>query len=494
MGKRVNQGFASLLVVLIIVIALIGGVILSKSRVGAAEPSVVTIQNGKLFVNGAQFEVRGVNYNPNPNGSDQLDATAPANDVPKIAALGANTIGTYSAGLAEYGEWSDLTVGQNFYNALYPAAETNNVKIIVGYYSNETIDWTDAARVAKVTSQYQQMVNGAKVRPSTLAYLIGNEIFEKMSNDTQKVAYAKWIGDMVNWTHSTGDPSHPVMYADRGDSPALSYLKTDAPALDIYAVNNYSFTSSSTLTSIINGYANAWVGKAIFLHEWGTDSLNYSTAAEDLVQQGSRYITLATAIHDTYSQSPAFIGATSFEFTDEWRFVGSSSSQDKDTGWTCASCFDGRANEDYWGLMRGVSQGASSGRQYKQAYYDLQSYWNAGAPTPTAGGATPTPTATPVATATPGASDTVAPTVSITSPANGTTVNKKVTIVASASDNVRVTKVEFYVDGIMKRSDNSSPYNYSWDPRTYSTGAHTIMARAYDAAGNTANSSITLYK
>src|SRR5439155_14642920 len=42
--------------------------------------------------------------------------------------------------------------------------------------------------------------------------------------------------------------------------------------------------------------------------------------------------------------------------------------------------------------------------------------------------------------------DLTPPTTSITSPANGATVSSTVTIQASASDNIAVTKVEFYVD------------------------------------------------
>ncbi len=439
-------------------------------------PIQVTFQNGKLYVDGQKFEIRGVNYNPTGIDTNQLDPLAPSADVAKIAALGANTIGTYFCGKAEYAQWSDLTIGQSFYNNLYPAAEAYGLKLIVGYYSNETIDWTNTTRLAKVTAQYQELVTAAKSRPSTLAYLIGNEIFEKLANDTQKNAYAKWIGDMVVWTHAN-DPLHPVMYSDRGDQPALSFLKTYAPLLDIYGVNNYSFTSSSSLTSIVTNYANSWVGKPIFLHEWGSDSLNVATGTEDQAQQSSRYQTLATAISQTYTSSTSpLIGATSFEITDEWRFVGSSSTQDKDSGWACASCFDGKANEDYWGLLTAVNAGSASSRNYKSAYYGLQSFWQ---------GTTPPP---------PPIGDTTPPTVMITYPIANTTITGKVNIIASATDNVAVTKVEFYVDSKLVRTDTASPYNYTWDPRKYTIGSHTITAKAYDGARNTTSNSISLIR
>jgi hypothetical protein len=83
-------------------------------------------------------------------------------------------------------------------------------------------------------------------------------------------------------------------------------------------------------------------------------------------------------------------------------------------------------------------------------------------------------------------SDTVPPTVSITNPANGATVSGTVSVTASASDNVGVTEVRFYIDGTYKATDSSSPYSYSWDTTGYSDGSHTVRATAYDAAGNNA--------
>ncbi|MFX0094623.1 MAG: Ig-like domain-containing protein, partial [Candidatus Hodarchaeota archaeon] len=84
-----------------------------------------------------------------------------------------------------------------------------------------------------------------------------------------------------------------------------------------------------------------------------------------------------------------------------------------------------------------------------------------------------------------GGPDTTPPTVSITSPADGATVGGTVTISASASDNVGVTKVEFYVDDVLKGTDTSSPYSYSWGTTAYSDGLHDLKAIAYDAADNT---------
>lgn len=84
--------------------------------------------------------------------------------------------------------------------------------------------------------------------------------------------------------------------------------------------------------------------------------------------------------------------------------------------------------------------------------------------------------------------DTTAPTVSITSPANGSTVSGTVSITAGASDNVGVSKVEFYVNGVLKSTDTASPYSYSWNTTSVANASYTLIAKAYDAAGNTRQS------
>ena len=86
------------------------------------------------------------------------------------------------------------------------------------------------------------------------------------------------------------------------------------------------------------------------------------------------------------------------------------------------------------------------------------------------------------------APDTTAPTTAITAPANGATVSGSTTVNASASDNVGVTTVEFYVDNVLKNTDTSSPYSFAWDTTTYADGSHSLTSKAYDAAGNVGTS------
>ena len=88
-----------------------------------------------------------------------------------------------------------------------------------------------------------------------------------------------------------------------------------------------------------------------------------------------------------------------------------------------------------------------------------------------------------------GGGDTTAPTTSITAPTSGATVSGTVSVTASASDNVGVTQVEFYLDGALRTTDTASPYSWSWDTTAFANSSHSLVTKAYDAAGNVGTSS-----
>lgn len=86
--------------------------------------------------------------------------------------------------------------------------------------------------------------------------------------------------------------------------------------------------------------------------------------------------------------------------------------------------------------------------------------------------------------------DKTPPTVSLTSPADSTTVGGTVTLTATASDNTQMGGVQFKVDGVNVGSEDTSyPYSYSWDSGSISYGSRAITAVARDVVNNTATSS-----
>ena len=93
------------------------------------------------------------------------------------------------------------------------------------------------------------------------------------------------------------------------------------------------------------------------------------------------------------------------------------------------------------------------------------------------------------------ASDTTAPTIAITSPADGSSASRPVTVSCQVSDNVGVVTVELYVDGSLAGRSSRAPFAIKWNPRKTSSGAHTLQEKVYDAAGNTGVSApVIVYK
>ena len=73
--------------------------------------------------------------------------------------------------------------------------------------------------------------------------------------------------------------------------------------------------------------------------------------------------------------------------------------------------------------------------------------------------------------------DTTPPTVSIITPAAGSTVTGTVTVTANAADNVGVMGVQFLLDGAnLGAEDTTAPYSVSWNSTAAADGSHTLLA------------------
>ncbi|GAA4138244.1 galactose oxidase-like domain-containing protein [Leifsonia shinshuensis] len=83
--------------------------------------------------------------------------------------------------------------------------------------------------------------------------------------------------------------------------------------------------------------------------------------------------------------------------------------------------------------------------------------------------------------------DTTPPTVSMSGPADGSTVTGTVAVSATATDNVGVASVQFLLDGApVGAVVTSSPYTIQWDSTSVANGTHTLSATARDGADNQA--------
>lgn len=93
-----------------------------------------------------------------------------------------------------------------------------------------------------------------------------------------------------------------------------------------------------------------------------------------------------------------------------------------------------------------------------------------------------------------GNQDTVAPVVKIASPSDNAIIGRSVTINSSASDNVKVVRMELFIDGNLKSSSTTAAVNYTWNSRRATRGSHLIRVKAKDAAGNISAATVTVYR
>ena len=157
-------------------------------------------------------------------------------------------------------------------------------------------------------------------------------------------------------------------------------------------------------------------------------------------------------------------------------------------GWTAST--DNVAVTGYTVYKNGVSDGTSGTTSYALSGLSCGTTYTVSVDAFDAAGNRSSQAS--ISAATSACADTTVPSVSVTAPVSGASVSGLVSVAASASDNVGVSRVEFWVDGVLAGTDAASPYVFSWDTTGVGDGAHTVQARAFDAAGNSASSSVSV--
>jgi hypothetical protein len=84
------------------------------------------------------------------------------------------------------------------------------------------------------------------------------------------------------------------------------------------------------------------------------------------------------------------------------------------------------------------------------------------------------------------------PAVTIVNPAAGTTLSGVTQVQVNATDPTGVTRVEFYVDNVLRAVDTSAPYTWNFDTTTVANGPHTLTVKAYDPTQNIGQASETI--
>ncbi|HLA77297.1 MAG TPA: M20/M25/M40 family metallo-hydrolase [Vicinamibacteria bacterium] len=80
--------------------------------------------------------------------------------------------------------------------------------------------------------------------------------------------------------------------------------------------------------------------------------------------------------------------------------------------------------------------------------------------------------------------DTVPPAADILAPSSGATLIGTVPVSVRPVDDRGIARVELWVDGVLAVTDRGYPWVIDWNTEVVANGARTLVARAYDAAGN----------
>ncbi len=88
--------------------------------------------------------------------------------------------------------------------------------------------------------------------------------------------------------------------------------------------------------------------------------------------------------------------------------------------------------------------------------------------------------------------DNIPPEILITYPINNSTVSGIINVAADISDNVAVTRAEFFIDGILEDTDTNGTngWSTSWDANSAGSGTHSFYVKAYDAQNNVGTSTL----
>lgn len=330
----------------------------------------IEIEDGLLNVDGISFYIQGLSYAPTNNGSDKYDDGAVQYDMQKIADANVNTLRLYVANKYYWGGhlWSDA---QTSADVILDYADIHDIKIIVGFWADESLDWTNPDIREGQTNAWKNMVIRYKDAEPVLMWALGNEVLNNM-DAPNKIEYTQWMESMIQWTH-TNDPNHPLTYSDAGLGE-LNTLKNNVPSLDIFSFNYYDFETAGQFQSALNTINTNWPIPVI-LNEYGSDSRDDDFNVENQTKHATRLRILYEAVEDENREyPPGFLGSLWFEWTDQWNFEGNSNEQDPGTwwGWSPISCFDQYADLEYFGIADCVNYGEASTRQLKSAYWTLK--------------------------------------------------------------------------------------------------------------------------
>lgn len=337
-------------------------------------PAVKPTSTGKVRINNKKLEtdfdgdgvyqefvVKGVAFSPLPIAGKPLTNAVYDRSVTWLKNLNANTVRTYS--------------GVNKYFLQQAAA--NAIRVIVSYWVNTDLDLSNAEVRQAAIDGFATMVLDLKDSPGVLMWNIGNEQnYSPTMNNGNSPYWYSLVQEMAVAAYKVeGEKFHPVC-VNNGHlynigNASMNANDVSLTYIDLWASNAYEMNFTSFFTSYRTKSA-----KPIVITEFGIDALDNSTKTEyENVQayfDSTNWIQIRTA-------NDVCVGATVFEFTDEWwKDSNGSIGNHDDGGYATGAHPDGYSNEEWWGIVAVTPDADNDGLdewRARKAYFMFQQLW-----------------------------------------------------------------------------------------------------------------------
>ena len=274
--------------------------------------------------------VKGVAFSPTPIGGYDVSRSAIDRSMYYLDTLHANTIRTYS--------------GADPY--LLTAAVDHAITVIVSFWVNGSQSFADPVVRENLLRDFSTMVHSLRGYPSVLLWNLGNEQNYNFLSGEAVYWYDLVQEFAIAAFEIEGAYYHPVC-ASNGDIANIgdpSVHATDAflTYMDLWGLNIYKQNLGPSF-----GIYRTRTQKPIVVTEFGIDALDNRTKFEyedvQALVDSMNWVQIRAA-------ADVCVGATVFEFTDEWWKAGNPSSHDYG-GYQTTEHPDGYSNEEWWGLI-----------------------------------------------------------------------------------------------------------------------------------------------
>lgn len=239
--------------------------------------AAIQTRNGFLYVDGAEYTIRGVSYLPAAPGETPSAASYTTErlqrDLPHIAAMGANTV----------------RIGVRLANsAPLDACVARGLRVILDYPISPAANLADPTVQAAIRTDFTAFVEQVKDHPALLMWCIGDSVNANQADASHQQAWYDLLNALAWIAYAAEGPAyHPVTTANAGTADLATYAGV-ATAIDLWGIayagqDTFGAIRGSALTA---EYASLGLGVPMWVASYGVDAWDEAHGRGNDVQQG----------------------------------------------------------------------------------------------------------------------------------------------------------------------------------------------------------------